>query len=472
MIPFTVSELILATQGKLVQGSKDAKVRSFSADTRGLKRNDFFIPLKGEHFEGHHFLKDSLENQAAGFLVQQWDEETKNSLKGHLGTDTIVIQVKSTLKALQNIARTVRLKKDVPVVGITGSSGKTCTKDMLTSILKEELRVVSSEKSYNNEVGLPLTLLKITEQTRAVVLEMAMRGPGQITELCEIARPNLGVITNIGQAHLEFLGSEQAILEAKAELVRAIPPKGAVVLNQDDASIEKLKEMAMCAVTTFGRSNVANIRAEEMRTDSWGRVTFGIKGLQKYVIVNLPVPGRDQVSNALAAVGAAKNLGISTTAIKNGLEKLILSEMRMEMFSTPEGITILNDAYNANPASVAAALRTLSDIDRNSRKIAVLGDMLELGEFAREAHLRVGRLVRQAGVDYLITVGKESRKIVEEAIRLGMDPKKTYRVEEANQAGQIMKEIAKPGDIILVKASRALKLEKALDGFEKRELHD
>src|SRR3990170_6195657 len=215
MIPFTVSELILATQGKLVQGSKDAKVRSFSADTRGLKRNDFFIPLKGEHFEGHHFLKDSLENQAAGFLVQQWDEETKNSLKGHLGTDTIVIQVKSTLKALQNIARTVRLKKDVPVVGITGSSGKTCTKDMLTSILKEELRVVSSEKSYNNEVGLPLTLLKITEQTRAVVLEMAMRGPGQITELCEIARPNLGVITNMGQAHLEFLGSEQEFSRRK-----------------------------------------------------------------------------------------------------------------------------------------------------------------------------------------------------------------------------------------------------------------
>lgn len=465
MFPLKISELVSLTGGTLINGSPERVVESISLDTRTLKEGDFFIPLRGERHDGHQFLAEALSKEAKGFFTERWNEGIRAPLLGNLRGDTVVIKVKDTLKALHSLARHVREQLDVEVVGITGSTGKTCTKDMLVSVLLQKLNLVYTEKSYNNEVGVPLTILKADYDADAVVVEMAMRGLGQIEELAEIAHPTVGLVTNVGKTHFEFLGSEEAIAIAKGELIEAIPPSGTVVLNEDDAWTGKLRSLSTAEVITYGISNSANVYADEINIDSSGRVSFKMISEGKSVEVKLPFPGRHNVYNALAAGAIGLHLGLSLSDVKKGLEGCTLSKMRMEVFTTADGVTVINDAYNANPTSMRAALFALRDMNRNSRRIAVLGDMLELGKIADVSHFEIGELVGELGVDLLITVGEKSRRIAEGALRRGLNSKNVFTCDGVTEAGRILREKTEPTDVVLVKASRGMGLEGVIDSL-------
>ncbi|MDI6689879.1 MAG: UDP-N-acetylmuramoyl-tripeptide--D-alanyl-D-alanine ligase [Actinomycetota bacterium] len=464
MFPLTVSQILLATNGELLNGLPQRVINDISIDTRTLKPGDLFIPIKGDHYDGHQFLKCALEKGAFGFLTQKWDKALKN-IFGELKEETIVIRVEDGLKALKDLAQYLRGQLRVEVVGITGSTGKTCTKDMLANVLSQRMKVIWSERNYNNEIGVPLTILKAEQGTQILVVEMAMRGLGQIRELAEIAHPTIGLVTNVGKTHFEFLGSEELIAQAKSELVEAIPEDGIVFLNQDDFWTERLKSLSLAQVLTFGLSELSNFRACDINVDSMGKPSFKILSNRGDIWVNLPILGRHNVYNALATFAIASYLGLPLEDIKNGLETCTLSGMRMQLLTTPKGITILNDAYNANPTSMRAALIALGDIKSQSRKIAVLGDMLELGEITDVSHFELGKFVKEVGVNTLITVGERSKRIAEGALQSGMDSKEVISCDASTEAARILNRMLEQGDIVLIKASRAMKLEEVADSL-------
>jgi len=465
VIPLKATEIANIVSGQLLNGSSQSLVENVSTDSRTTRRGDLFIPLQGERYNGHQFLSEALRAGACGFLTKRWNEQMKIALGSAFNRETLVIKISETLKALQDLARYNRERLAVETIGITGSTGKTSTKDILASVLSESMEVAHTEKNYNNEIGVPLTLLQANEKTEAIIVEMAMRGLGQIRELAEIAQPTMGLITNVGKTHFELLGSEEAIAQAKMELIEAIPAQGVVILNNDDLWTEKFKVAAPCRIFTYGISHSSDLRADKIEVDSSARPSFELGHRDERILVKLPVPGRHNVYNALAAAAVALNLGLSLSEIKNGLEKCHLSEMRMEMFTTVDGVTILNDAYNANPASMRAALHTLQDIAGSSRKIAVLGDMLELGKLTEVSHFEIGEMVQALGIDLLVAIGEKSKRIVEGALGKGIDPKKVFSCTNTEEATEILSSRIKPGDVILVKASRGMQLEKVVNAL-------
>jgi UDP-N-acetylmuramoyl-tripeptide--D-alanyl-D-alanine ligase len=461
MLLLRASELSDIVGGELLSGSPSQNIDSLSTDTRSLKPGDLFLPLRGERFNGEEFLGRALELGAVGFLTTEWE---KRRLTAPTSPEAIIIKVKDTLRSLQEIARFVRAELQTEVVGITGSTGKTSTKDMAASILSLRLRTVSGEASHNNEIGVPLTLLKADENTDVIIAELAMRGQGQIKELAGIAKPTMGIITNIGKSHFEFLGSQELIGRAKAELAEEIPEEGVLILNADDVWTEKLRDLPRCRVVTFGLSRGSNVRAEEVSVRS-GKPSFVLVSEKGRIPVELPVLGRHNIYNALAASAAALELDFTLEEIKKGLECCRLPKMRMEAFSTSEGITVLSDAYNANPASMEAALLTLRDVAASSRKIAVLGDMLELGDIADSSHYQLGEQVHDLGVDFLVAVGKWSKRVAEGALDRGMASSRVILCRKPSEAVKILRSILKAGDVVLVKASRAVQMEQAVNSL-------
>lgn len=463
MFPIEVSEIAQITDGFLANGPDGVRVQSISIDTRTLARGDLFVPIKGENFDGHQFLTQALLAGACGFVTDHWDDDVKESLGGSLQSTTIVIVVRNTLVALHALARYIRQKLPLEVIGITGSTGKTCTKDMISNVLSREFTLISTEKNYNNEIGVPLTVLRANQSTQVLVVEMAMRGLGQIRELAEIVSPRIGLITNVGKTHFELLSSEEKIARAKSELIEAIPSDGIVILNADDNWTTELRKMAEAPVMTYGISKGADIRAEDIQLDDMARPSFRIVSDKNVLSVCLPLAGRHNIYNALATYAVASEMWVSQEHIKEGLETCMLSEMRMQVFTTPDGITVLNDAYNANPTSMKAALVALKDMTQEKRKLAVLGDMLELGTLAEMAHFEIGELVSDVEVDFLITVGTRSRRIAEGALSKGMKPESVVQCENIEEAGRALVENVKPGDAVLIKASRAMELEKVVN---------
>lgn len=461
MLPLKACDLAEIFEGEIISGEESQVLASISIDTRTLQPGALFIPLKGERFDGRAFIAEAIRLGAGGVLT---DELGQKQFTVTPAQNTVTIKVKDTLRSLQNIAGFVRNRLQGQVVGITGSTGKTSTKDMMASILSVRFRTVCSERSHNNEIGVPLTLLKAEEDTEVVIVELAMRGVGQIKELAEIARPTLGVVTNVGKSHFEFLESEQLIARAKGELIEAVSEGGAVVLNADDIWTENLRKLARCRVVTYGVNNSSDVRAEEVAVDR-GKPSFVVASEHGTVSVRLPVLGRHNVYNALAAAAVALQLGLSSEDVKKGLERCKLPKMRMESFTTAEGITMLNDAYNANPASMEAALLTLRDAAGDSRKIAVLGDMLELGSISELSHYQVGEMVQDLGIDILIAVGEMSKRTAEGALAKGMAPSDVFLCKKPSEAIDILGSILKPGDVVLVKASRAMEMEEVVNSM-------
>lgn len=452
MEALTIREVVDAVGGVLVAGNGDWSVTGVSTDTRTLNPGDLFFALKSEEADGHRFVSTAIEKGAGAVVVSDEVPVPDRCTAGF-------IKVDDPLWALGDLAKHYRGKFDVTVIGVTGSVGKTMTKEMLASIAERKWAVLKNVMNYNNEIGVPQTLLQLNRSHQVVVLEMAMRGLGEIRRLASIARPSIGIITNVGISHIERLGSQGAIADAKSELLQELPEDGVAVLNAEDGYHEVLASRFDGRVIKFGSCKHADVVGARIRQTELGNCSFVIMIAGGAIEVNLPVLGPHNAYNALAAAAAAIAMGLDLFTIRDGLENLSQPAMRMELVKSKAGFTILNDSYNASPASVTAALKTLHNLTGYSRKIAVLGDMLELGDYAPKAHRDIGSTLAAMRVDALITVGEMAKGIADGATSGGLSSSAVSSFESSGDAGVSLKGCLRDGDAVLVKGSRGMKME-------------
>jgi len=436
MIELTIDEILKSTGGSLVNGSEEKRISGISIDSRTIKPGELFIALNGENHKGADFIEEALKKGAVGYIVE------------------------NSLQALQDIAHHILQRVKPKVIGITGSTGKTSVKDMLSSVLSQKYEVIASQANYNNEVGLPLTLLRLKPSTEIVILEMAMRGFGQIEALCKIAPPDLAAITNIGQSHIELLQSNENVIKAKSEIIEGLKENGTLFLNADDKTTKILLERRG-DVITFGSDKKADVYFANPSFDDLARPTFEltIDNRQSTIgnPISLPIPGTHHVINACCAAAIAIELGLNREMIKKGLENVKLSPGRLDISQTG-GLTVINDSYNASPSSMRAALEVLDGVKAEG-KVAVLGDMRELGNIAEEEHLKLGRKVAASGIDKLLTVGDLGEVIAKGALQAGMPKEAVSSFRDSARLEEEIISYLAAGNAILIKASRALKLE-------------
>jgi UDP-N-acetylmuramoyl-tripeptide--D-alanyl-D-alanine ligase len=456
MLDFTLKQLATAVRGRLVQGDPGMRITGLSTDSRKIRPGELFIALKGERFDGHRFLETVVGSGAAAVLVME--DVT-------LRENTGVIKVADTLKALGAIARAHRERFAVPVVGITGSNGKTTTKDLVAAVLEERLQVVKTEKNFNNEIGMPLTLLKLNAATEAAVVEMGMRGLGQIRELAEIAAPTMAVVTNVGLTHLELLHSQENIARAKAELVEALGDDGVAILNGDDPYVRSMQARTSAKTVFYGiDSAILDYQAVNIATTEAG-TRFTVKSGRDLIEMELPLPGRHNIMNALAAIAVGRELGLGNEAIRNGLSAPQMTGKRLNIIAKND-YRVIDDTYNASPTSVRAALDVLNELGKGRRKIAVLADMLELGPEAAAIHGEIGRYAAVTGIDRLFAFGELAGEYLSgfaSASPAGeFFESKTALIER-------LKSELRPGDLILIKGSRGMKMEEVVAAITKEE---
>ena len=452
MIPLTLAEAAAAAAGALREAGGAASVTGLSVDSRAVRPGDLFVALPGSRTDGSRFADAALRAGAVAVVARA----------GAVAAGPRV-EVADPLAALGAIAGAVRGRSAARVVGITGSTGKTTTKDLLAAALATRLDTVASAASFNNEVGLPLTLARLEPGTQALVVEMGARGPGHIAALARLARPEVGVVLNVGIAHVGMFGSQQAIAAAKGELVEALPAEGTAVLNADDPLVAAMAARGAARVLAFGLGPGAAVRAEGVALDGEGRAHFKLRTPAGGAEAALPAPGEHMVSNAPAAAAAAHALGLGPEEVAAGLRTARLSPMRMQVERRPDGLTVINDAYNANPTSMAASLKTLVAARSGGRAVAVLGEMAELGERALEEHDRAGRLVCRLGIDRLVGVGELGEAIVRAARMEGMWPEEAIAVADADAALAVLEPWLEPADVVLVKASRVIALDRVAE---------
>ncbi|HEX4941819.1 MAG TPA: UDP-N-acetylmuramoyl-tripeptide--D-alanyl-D-alanine ligase [Actinomycetota bacterium] len=451
MKPRALSDVARAVEG--TREGEDVEVRSVSTDSRTVGAGGLFVALPGERADGHRFVGAAIAAGAAGAMVA---EDPTGSPE--IGSFPLV-RVSSTPEALLRLAADEREQMGATVIGITGANGKTSTKDLADAVARTRFRVHASPGSFNNEIGLPLTLLTAPPDTQVLVAEMGARRVGDVKLLSGIARPDVVVVTNVGVAHMEVFGSWASIVEASAEPVDALGPDGLAILNADDPVAIGYADRCPGRVVTFGTRSAADVRAEDVSLDPEGRASFRMAADGAEVRVRLAVPGEHMVSNALAAAAVGRELGISLDDAAHALGEARLSPWRMETFTTAAGVRVLNDAYNANPESTAAALRTARWIAGEDRLIAVLGEMAELGPISAAEHDRLGELAARIRVDRLITVGDPTRAVARAALREGMEPEDVATYGTAAEALEDVRVSAGIGDLVLCKGSRVAALE-------------
>jgi UDP-N-acetylmuramoyl-tripeptide--D-alanyl-D-alanine ligase len=461
----SIEEVLKATGGKLLQGKEGTFFRGIATDSRTVAEGELFIALKGVRFDGHHYALEALEKMAGGVMIE---EEKVGDIRWNGYRSRVVIAVKDTLRALGDLARDRRRKYKTPVVALTGSNGKTTTKEMISACLETTFPVLKTRGNFNNLIGLPLTLLNLTEEERVVILEMGMNVPGEIRRLTEIAEPDVGLITNIQKVHLEGMGSLERLKEEKGELFRRMKKNGTIIVNRDDPRVIDLASEFSGQRITFGIENPADVMAKEIRLRAAEGTSFTLRIEGEEIEITLPLLGRHFVPNALAAVAVASLFGIEMKKAKEALEGFQPSPMRMEIVYLEGGKTLINDAYNANPGSMELALETLTEMKGKGRAIAVLGDMLELGSHTEEAHQQVGQKAEELSIDLLLTLGEQAPVVAESAIRHGLPPEKAKVVESHREAISILKEIMREGDWVLVKGSRRMAMEKIVEGLTER----
>ncbi|ERT57090.1 UDP-N-acetylmuramoyl-tripeptide--D-alanyl-D-alanine ligase [Megasphaera vaginalis (ex Srinivasan et al. 2021)] len=457
MAAFTIAEVIEATGARLLRrGNRENAFSSIDTDTRTLSPGSLFVALQGDTFDGHRFIAAALEGGAAGVLVAR---ETEKYGDG----DCTVFLVTDTLKAYQDLARFHRRRFAIPVIAVTGSVGKTSTRSIIATVLAQKYNVLQTEKNFNNEIGLPKTLLNLTEDHGVCVVEMGMRGLGQIAELAAIAEPTIGVVTNVGKSHIELLGSQENIAKAKAELVAALPSDGVAVLNQDDRYVAAMADICRAKSVTYGVLSNAVIRGCRIEANEKG-LRFSCRCFDLMFDITMPVIGKYTVYNALAAVAVGRVLGLSEHQMRKGLSEYGGVPMRLELVRL-DPYTFINDAYNANPASMSEAVSTLASLT-TGRKIAVLGGMLELGDWTEREHRTVGRQIAAASIDALIVLGDEAAFIADEAKKEGMV--NVWITANHDEAAAMLKSVLLPGDTVLLKGSRGFAMEKILTYFERK----
>lgn len=455
----TWDEIRAATGGRLLLGKmrgNDA-FAGITTDTRKVQAGDLFVALRGEKFDGADFAAGALRAGAVAVMLPEPVSDAHRKEFDRMSG--AVIGVPDTLAAYQQIAHAWRMKFDIPVVAVTGSNGKTTTKELTAAALSGRGAVCRTAANYNNEIGLPLTLLGMTGEDTAAVVEMGMRGRGQIAALAAIAAPTVGIVTNVGETHMELLGSIENIARAKSELVEAIAPGGIVILNADDARVAAMRAQAADGVRilTYGIRAKADIRAQALRSacnETRFMVTYGGER-HDYAV---PLLGRHNVYNALAALAAGFSLGLSPQEMQAGLSRLAPPKMRYEVHHVGAW-TFINDAYNASPASMRAALETTARL-YPGRRIAVLGDMLELGAASAEGHRSVGRTAAAEGFAVIITYGDEARRIYEAAAAAGCLCRHAATHEEA---ANLLRGMLADGDTVLFKGSRGMRMEHIME---------
>jgi UDP-N-acetylmuramoyl-tripeptide--D-alanyl-D-alanine ligase len=441
-------------QGKLLRRD----VTGVSIDSRTVKEGELFIALRGERFDGHDFVPDVIRKGAWGAVVERTAGEARS---GALSGLPNVITVDDTLIALQELSRMHRSAFTLPVIAVTGTNGKTTTKEMLAAVLHRRGPVLKNEGNLNNHIGVPLTLLRLAAGHTAAVIEMGMSGLGEIGTLTRLAMPVVGVITNIGPAHLQFLGTADAVAQAKGELLLGMPSGGTAVLNADDRYFDALRAKFPGRIVSFGIERPADVRAADIGQQD-GMNGFRLSAGGRSVTVRLRTVGKHNVANAIAAAAAAIALDVPLEIVKAGLEEFRPIALRSELREV-QGRTVLVDCYNANPASVQAALMTLSGMGRGRRTVAVLGDMLELGPAATDAHREIGATAARLRTGLLITVGPLGHHIADGARQAGMDAERVFEAENTARAAALLRERSREGDVVLIKGSRGMKMETILE---------
>jgi UDP-N-acetylmuramoyl-tripeptide--D-alanyl-D-alanine ligase len=452
MRPRALSDVARAVGGLLL--GDDAVVGSVAIDSREVVPGSLFVALPGTRVDGHRFVDEAFARGAAGVLVRD----------GHTVAGPAV-HVKGTADALLRLAADERQRFDGTVVAITGANGKTSAKDMAAAVCARRYRTHASPRSFNNEIGLPVTLLGAPPDTEVIVAELGARHAGDVAMLCEVARPQVVVVTNVGKAHMEIFGSWDVIVEASAEPVESLEEDGTAVLAADDPVVAGFADRARGKVVTFGRARHADVRAEEVVLEGDGRASFDLVDPSGRARVTLAIPGEHMVSNGLAAAAVGAVLDVPIAERARALAAATVSAWRMETFQTPDGVRVLNDAYNANPESMAAALRTARWMAGDHRLIAVLGEMAELGAIGPREHERVGELAARLRVDRLIAVGEEAEPIAVASVREGVEPGNVATYDDAADALADIREHAAPGDLVLLKASRVVGLERLAEAL-------
>jgi UDP-N-acetylmuramoyl-tripeptide--D-alanyl-D-alanine ligase len=454
MEPIYFSDILRATGGQPagpVDG--DPLIPAISTDSRDVPPGALFVPIRGRRHDAHEFVEKAFL-AGAGFSLAAQDAEFARMPSN-------VIRVRDTTRALGDIARWYRSRFDVPVIGITGSCGKTTVKEMLRLVLGEN--VVASPASYNNDIGVPLTLLQMEAKTRACVVEIGTNAPGEVAYLTGIARPTVGVLTNVEAAHLEGLGTVRGVMEEKAALLRGLPPAGAAIVNADNYYCREVMEDLPCHVVTFGTWEDADVYGVEPFATANG-VGFYLYDRMRFEI---PALGAHNVANALAAVATGLWLDRAPDAVCDALARYEAPPMRMSREIVGD-VVLVNDAYNANPRSMEAALRELASRPSEGRRIAVLGEMLELGETSLEHHETLGRKAANAGLDGLWAIGAHAGAVAREAVRLGLPESAVAWHETVEEALSAMPFEPTSGDTWLFKASRGLALERLVEHVSQR----
>ncbi|MCE5204326.1 MAG: UDP-N-acetylmuramoyl-tripeptide--D-alanyl-D-alanine ligase [Coriobacteriales bacterium] len=465
MLTLSVTRLLEVTGGELLAGEERTMINGLAIDSREVMPGSAFVAFTGERVDGHDFIADAVRAGARAIIVTRDEESFRETLATSRRQGVALVRVDDAAAAVQALASFHRDRLTCPVIGVTGSTGKTTTKDLLRSVLGTRMKVVATEGNRNNELGVPLTIMEAGLDTGALVVEMAMRGRGQIAKLARIARPTAGLITNVGVSHIEVLGTEEAIADAKGELADALPEHGRLFLNGDDAWSDVIAARTQAAVTRYGVSEACDVRAEAIGVTELGNPVFTLVAEQGSASVTLPVPGRHNVYNALAAAAVGLYLEVSLDDVVRGLEEATFTRMRMETFQAASGVTVINDAYNANPVSMRAALAALTDVPASGRRIAVLGDMAELGSLSELAHFKLGEEAARSRVDVLVTVGERARRIAEGALAAGMMEDRVRPCASPEEASEVLDDVLEGGDVVLVKASRVMGLERVVEGI-------
>ncbi|MFB3924448.1 MAG: UDP-N-acetylmuramoyl-tripeptide--D-alanyl-D-alanine ligase [Syntrophales bacterium] len=455
-------EVLKAVSGRLVRGNIGTVFRGISTDSRTAAKDHLFIALIGDRFNGHDFIRDAVSSGVTGVLVRQGEERRLESLH----EDVCVISVGDTLQALGDIAHFWRCRHSIPVAAVTGSSGKTTTKEMTAGILAQVMTVLKSEGNFNNLIGLPLTLLGMSDDHDAVILEMGTNRRGEIARLTDISSPDIGLITNIGRAHLEGLHSVETIREEKGDLFQHMGRSGIAVINIDDENLRMLAALGKRRPVTFGIEREALVRAENIKEQGEKGVRFTLKAAKEAREISIPVPGRHNVYNALAAASIAWCMGMEIDLISSGLRDFKPVPGRMEVVRLRNGAFMIRDTYNANPDSVRAALAALAGLKGSGFSAVVLGDMLELGGHSERMHEEVGYYAAETGVDALFLRGNFSEAVASGARAGGLNGGKIFRIEEPHEIASVLESIMKAGDWVLIKGSRRMKMEEVSAALE------
>lgn len=458
-------ELLTATKGKLLKGKEELECQGISTDSRKLKKGELFVALKGERFDGHDFIPQAIKKGAAGVVVKRGFPILEINTPPK---DFFIIQVKDCLKALGDLAHFLRKKSDVKVIAITGSNGKTTTKEMTALVLKEHFEhVLKSEGNMNNLIGLPLSLLHLTPETKVAVLEMGMNHPGEIRRLAEIACPDIGLITNIGPAHLEGLGSLPNIQKAKGELFKMLKGDNFALVNYDDPLIKEIAQDCKAKRITFGLHKGAEVSGKDIRFFKDGSVNFKLITSTDEVVIKLKAYGIHHVYNALAAAATGIVLGVKLSEISRGLSRFSPLKGRSQIIELNNGIMLIDETYNANPVSMEIALKTLNALKGKGRGVAVLGDMLELGIASKFYHKKIGRVAAKTGTDYLVLLGEFAPLVAQGASASGFTAERIFIGKDCKEIAFYLKCLLNKGDWVLIKGSRGMQMERVIEYLRK-----